>query len=117
MKARERNCDISGYLLVKIAKWRKRWLEVSEFVLYIFERHEVWTLTLTYNLYLLCILQDVSCKKTVSLPGYTVIYPVPVSFVLLLTVIACDRTPRTIQSCVSLILELSQYILRLRVRN
>ncbi|XP_065909891.1 FYVE, RhoGEF and PH domain-containing protein 6-like [Dysidea avara] len=60
VKARERNCDISGYLFVKTTKWRKRWLEIAEFVLYIFEKHE-----------------DVSCKKTISLPGYSVIFPVP----------------------------------------
>ena len=41
VKARERKCDISGYLLMKKKKWKKQWLEVTEFVLYVFERHEV----------------------------------------------------------------------------
>jgi len=84
VKARGQNCDISGYLFVKITKWRKRWLEIAEFVLYIFEKHEVQMFTshmfTQYLLNLNCILQDVSCEKTISLPGYSVIYPIPVSF-------------------------------------
>jgi len=84
VKARGQNCDISGYLFVKITKWRKKWLEIAEFVLYIFEKHEVRMFTsdmyIQYLLNLICTLQDVSCEKTISLPGYSVIYPVPVSF-------------------------------------
>lgn len=61
VKARERKCDISGYLQMKKKKWKKQWLEVTEFALYVFEKHE-----------------DVSSKMSVTLPGYTVIYPIPV---------------------------------------
>lgn len=41
VKARERKCDISGYLEMKKNKWKKQWLEVTEFALYVFEKHEV----------------------------------------------------------------------------
>lgn len=41
VKARERNCEISGYLQMKDKRWKKQWLEVAEFALYVFEKHEV----------------------------------------------------------------------------
>lgn len=41
VKARQRNCEISGYLQMKDKKWKKQWLEVAEFALYVFEKHEV----------------------------------------------------------------------------
>ena len=41
VKARQRNCEISGYLQMKDKRWRKQWLEVAEFALYVFEKHEV----------------------------------------------------------------------------
>ena len=50
VKARERKCDISGYIQMKKTKWRKQWLEVTEFVLYVFEKHEVISNTINNTL-------------------------------------------------------------------
>ena len=62
VKARERKCDISGYLLVKKKKWKKQWLEVTEFVLYVFERHEV-----TFSDILSCVLNFLTFARTFPL--------------------------------------------------
>lgn len=68
VKARERNCEISGYLQMKDKRWRKQWLEVAEFALYVFEKHEVLfkccLINLVYQMNLfvfrMCRLKEVS---------------------------------------------------------
>ena len=51
MKAQEQNSDVSGYLQMKDKKWKKRWLEVAYFALYVFEIHEVLLTIVSVVLY------------------------------------------------------------------
>ena len=58
VKARDQSAQVSGYLLARNAKsrrWKKRWFVVYNLVLYEFERHE-----------------DVSAKRSITLPSYQV---------------------------------------------
>ena len=59
VKARDQSAQVSGYLLTRSAKsrkWKKRWFVVFNLVLYEFERHE-----------------DVSAKRSITLPSYQVV--------------------------------------------
>ena len=66
VRARDQSAQISGYLHCSTSKttrrWKRRWFVVYDLVLYEFERHE-----------------DVSAKRSVTLPSYEVISPIPVS--------------------------------------
>ena len=64
VKARDQSAQMSGYLHCSTSKhrhWKKRWFVLYDLVLYEFERHE-----------------DVSAKRSVTLPSYQVISPIPV---------------------------------------
>lgn len=64
VRARDQSAQMSGYLHCSTSKtrhWKRRWFVVYDLVLYEFERHE-----------------DVSAKRSVTLPSYQVISPIPV---------------------------------------